>query len=180
MFNNCNKKMLSLAGSSVDRYGLDQTGKVVYKFDSYGFREGNQYSNKPSVIFFGCSYLAGIGVTVNERFSNYFNSWNFGLYGSYTEEELLINYDLLKKNYKDYAQCKIVFCWKSTNIERLKKLIMSIENNKNIYHTVPIDLKLEDYKLMRIVESIDHDVSGTHYGPESHLKLSKLLWHFLK
>ena len=93
--------MLSLAGSSVDRYGLDQTGKVVYKFDSYGFREGNQYSNKPSVIFFGCSYLAGIGVTVNERFSNYFNSWNFGLYGSYTEEELLINYDLLKKNYKD-------------------------------------------------------------------------------
>ena len=181
MFNNCNKEMLSLAGSSVNKYGKDQTGKITYNFDSYGFREGNEYNIKPSIIFFGCSYLAGIGVGVNQRFSNYFdNSWNFGLCGKYTEEESLINYDSFKKSCEEYTQCKIVFCWRSTNTSTLKKLIMSIDNNKNIYHTIPSNLKLENYRLMRNLENIDHDISGTHYGPRTHLKFSKLLWHFLK
>ena len=130
---------------------------------------------------FGCSYVAGIGVKANERFTNYFDdSWNFGLFGKYTEEELIINHHSFKKSYDDHARCKIVFCWKSTDVDRLKKLITSIENDKNIYHTVPVDLKLKNYKLMRNVENIDYDISGTHYGPRSHLKFSKLLWHFLK
>ena len=173
--------MLSMAGSSVDKYGNDQTGKIIYNFDTYGYREGNDYNTRPSVVFFGCSYVAGIGVKANERFTNYFDdSWNFGLFGTYTEEELIINHHSFKKSYDDHARCKIVFCWKSTDVDRLKKLITSIENDKNIYHTVPVDLKLKNYKLMRNVENIDYDISGTHYGPRSHLKFSKLLWHFLK
>ena len=173
--------MLSMAGSSVDKYGHDQTGKIIYNFDTYGYREGNDYNTRPSVVFFGCSYVAGIGVKANERFTNYFDdSWNFGLFGTYTEEELIINHHSFKKSYDDHARCKIVFCWKSTDVDRLKKLITSIENDKNIYHTVPVDLKLKNYKLMRNVENIDYGISGTHYGPRSHLKFSKLLWHFLK
>jgi hypothetical protein len=181
MINNCNTKMFSFANCSIDKYGLDQTGKIIYKFDSYGFREGNNYDIRPSVIFFGCSYLAGIGVRFNERFSNYFNnSWNFGLYGEYKEEESLINYELFKKNYKEYNQYKIVFCWKSSNDVRLKKLITSVDNNENIYHTIPTSLKLKNYKLIRNLENIDYDVSGTHYGPQTHQKFSKLLCYFLK
>ena len=173
--------MLSMAGSSVDKYGNDQTGKIIYNFDTYGYREGNDYNTRPSVVFFGCSYVAGTGVKANERFTNYFDdSWNFGLFGKYTEEELIINHHSFKKSYDDHARCKIVFCWKSTDVDRLKKLITSIENDKNIYHTVPVDLKLKNYKLMRNVENIDYGISGTHYGPRSHLKFSKLLWHFLK
>jgi len=170
-----------MAGSSVDKYGNDQTGKIIYNFDTYGYREGNDYNTRPSVVFFGCSYVAGTGVKANERFTNYFDdSWNFGLFGKYTEEELIINHHSFKKSYDDHARCKIVFCWKSTDVDRLKKLITSIENDKNIYHTVPVDLKLKNYKLMRNVENIDYGISGTHYGPRSHLKFSKLLWHFLK
>lgn len=171
--------MFSLANNSVDKYGLDQTGKIIYKFDSYGFREGNDYNIEPSIVFFGCSYLIGIGVTINQRFSSYFNnSWNFGLGGEYIDKESLINYELFKKNYKKYKECKIVFCWKSENIIQLKKSIMSI--SKNIYHVVPVNLKLKNYKLMRNLENIDYDISGTHYGPQSHQKFSKLLCHFLK
>jgi hypothetical protein len=181
MFNNCNKKMFFLANSSMDKYGLDQTGKIIYKFDSYGFREGNNYNIDPSIVFFGCSYLTGTGVNINQRFSSYFNnSWNFGLFGEYKEEELLVNYELFKKNYKDYNTRKIVFCWKSKNSFQLKKLITSVDNNKNIYHTVPSNIKLKNYKLLRNLENVDYDISGTHYGPLTHQKFSKLLWYFLK
>lgn len=181
MINNCNKKMYSFSNCSLDRYGFDQTGKIIYKFDAYGFREGNDYDKKPSIVFFGCSYLTGIGVKPNERFSSYFNnSWNFGLFGEYKEEESLINYQSFKEKYKQYKECKVVFCWKANNIDKLKKLITSIDNNKNIYHTAPCMLKLKSYKLMRILENLDYDVSGTHYGPKTHKKFSKLLCHFLK
>ena len=173
--------MLSFANSCVNKYGLDNTGKILYNFDSYGFREGNNYDIHPSIVFFGCSYLFGIGVRFNERFSSYFNnSWNFGLCGEYIEEESLINYKLFKKNYRGYKTYKIVFCWKSSNTVQLKKLITSVDNNENIYHTIPTSLKLKNYKLMRNLKNIDYDVSGTHYGPKTHQKFSKLLCHFLK
>ena len=77
MFNNCNEKMFSLSGQTVDKYGLDKTGQINYTFDKYGFREGNDYDQKPDYVFFGASTLAGIGVTEQKRFSRYFdNSWN--------------------------------------------------------------------------------------------------------
>ena len=77
MFNNCNEKMFSLAGQTVDKYGLDKTGQINYTFDKHGFREGNDYAQKPDYVFFGASTLAGIGVIEQKRFSRYFdNSWN--------------------------------------------------------------------------------------------------------
>lgn len=179
MFNNSNKKMLSLANCSINTYGKDQTGKITYKFDPYGFREGNNYNIIPSTVFFGCSFVAGIGINTNERFSNYFNnSWNFGLFGEYTEDEIISNYEMFKKQFTEYKKTKIVFCWRSDDIDYLEMLIHSMDTN--IYHTVPVDFKLKNFKIMRNIENIDYDVSKTHYGPKSHQKFSTLLWHFLK
>jgi len=46
MFNNHNKKMFALAGKSVNKYGLDQTKKIIYNFDVSGTHWGPITHNK--------------------------------------------------------------------------------------------------------------------------------------
>ena len=175
MFNNCNKKMFSLAGQTVYKYGLDKTGQINYTFDKHGFREGNDYDQKPDYVFFGASTLAGIGVIEQKRFSRYFdNSWNFGLCGTYIDEESITNYNSFKKLKIDNA--KIVFCWKNDNPLELLKLIKKLP--KDVYHCVAT--KLDREKTCLYPKNLDYDVSNTHWGPITHEKFYKLLCYFLK
>ena len=171
--------MLSLAGKSVSNYGLDQTGKIVYKFDQYGFREGNDYNTQPNYIFFGASILAGIGVDQDQRFSMYMEpSWNFGLCGSYTENEIVLNYFSFMESYKLQNNFKIIFCWKNSNIKELEKLMNSVPNNENIFHCVPV--KINRIRTCRYLENIDNGACGIHWGATTHKKFAKLLCQFLK
>ena len=175
MFNNCNKKMFSLAGQTVDTYGLDKTGKISYTFDQYGFREGNNYGQRPNYVFFGASTLAGIGVPEQKRFTRYFdNSWNFGLCGTYIDEESIINYHEFKK--LKLHKAKIIFCWKNNDPENLLGLIEKLP--KNVYHCVTT--KLDRDKTCLYPRNLDFDVSNTHWGPKTHEKFYKLLCYFLK
>ena len=53
MFQNNNLLMYELRNTTVNKFGNDQTGLISYKFDEYGFREGNNYKNNPYITFFG-------------------------------------------------------------------------------------------------------------------------------
>ena len=175
MFNNCNKKMFGLAGQTVDTYGLDKTGQIKYSFDTFGFREGNDYNVHPKFVFFGASTLAGIGVHEQKRFSRYFeNSWNFGLCGNYIDEESIINYFTFKK--LNLSDTKIVFCWKNNDPVALLDMINRLPNN--VYHCVTT--KLDREKTCLYPKNLDYDVSKTHWGPITHQKFYKLLCYFLK
>ena len=179
MFNNHNKKMFALAGKSVNKYGLDQTKKIIYNFDEYGFRQGNNYNIKPKYIFFGSSILSGIGVKEEDRFSYYIQpSWNFGLCGQYTDYESIQNYFSFLSTYKFKNSLKVIFCWKNSNVKILEKLIDKIPDLGNIFHCVPIKINRQNTCLY--LKNIDYDVSGTHWGPITHNKFAKLLWQLLK
>ena len=171
--------MFALSGKSLNKYGKDQTGKIVYRFDQYGFREGNDYKLQPTYVFFGASILAGIGVQKEHRFSNYIQpSWNFGLCGNYIEEESIQNYFSFVANYRYENNFKVIFCWKNLEIEKLKRLISKVPDKENIFHCVP--LKIEQKRTCLYLKNIDYDVSNTHWGPVTHEKFGKLLWQLLK
>ena len=58
--------MYELRNTTVNKFGNDETGLISYKFDEYGFREGNDYENNPYIAFFGVSLLYGIGINTQE------------------------------------------------------------------------------------------------------------------
>lgn len=179
MFYNHNKKMFAHANKTTNKFGLDQTGKIIYKFDQYGFRQGNDYNIEPKYIFFGSSMLAGIGVKEEERFTNYIvPSWNFGLCGQYLEKESIQNYFSFLDSYPYKNNFQVIFCWKNSNIKELEELINKIPDKENIYHCVP--LRTNHKRTCRYLVNLDYDVSGTHWGPVTHKKFAKLLWQLLK
>jgi hypothetical protein len=59
---------------------------IEYKFNSKGFR-CIEFSNKPSIIFLGCSYTMGIGLNLHDTFSHHVSeklslvNYNLGLAG---------------------------------------------------------------------------------------------------
>ena len=55
--------MQKCQGLTVDTFGKDTTGKVLYTFNKQGFRSQIDYVTSPSVAFFGCS-LVGSGYHV--------------------------------------------------------------------------------------------------------------------
>lgn len=168
-----------MAGKSVNSFGLDNTGKIVYTFDQYGFREGNNYQLEPKYVFFGASMLAGIGVKKEQRFSAYFDaSWNFGLCGTYSEEQHVQNYFSFLNAYKDSNNYKVIFCWRSSKLQDLQTIFDKLPCYENIFHCVPIKIKKEN--TCRYLKNLDYDVSGTHWGPITHKKFSKLLCQLLK
>ena len=171
MFENPNQEMYDHRNQTIDSWGKDSTGQVKYTFDKYGFRNHNNYEVMPECVFFGCSLLFGVGVNTQDVFTSNFQCWNFGLAGRYTEDEILNCYTQFKKLQID---SKVVFVWRSK--ESLPDLNM-LDSGK-IYHCVPY--KSEHKNHLRLLECLDYDVSGTHYGPQTHKKFSKLLWYFLK
>jgi len=171
MFNNPNGLMFLNRNRTIDTFGNDKTGKIQYKFDQYGFRHSNNYNTHPEYVFFGCSALFGVGIDVSKRFTSKFNCWNFGLAGIYTENEILQTYSLFKK--KNKFKCKVIFVWRD-----MSKVPAEILSEDSVFHCLPVSSKKRNH--IRLLENLDYDTSGTHWGIKTHEKFSKLLWHFLK
>jgi len=170
MFDNPNKKMFLYRNSKTNVWGKDSTALIEYEFDEYGFRKQNNYQKEPEYVFFGCSLLFGIGIETNKIFTKGLNCWNFGLAGSYNEQEILECYRLFTKlNVKS----NIIFVWRNFN-----KAPKHILDNQDIYHCLPIKSKPKNH--IRLMENLDFDVSGTHWGIKTHAKFHKLLCSFLK
>lgn len=171
MFKNPNQYMYDHRDRTVRSWGKDSTGLIKYTFDQYGFRNHNNYDKTPEYVFFGCSMLFGIGVERQNVFSNQFNCWNFGLAGKYNESQILDCYRQFKLL---DINCKIVFVWRfRDSVPNLGLL-----NDDKIYHCLPY--RSESKNHVRLLENIDYDVSGTHWGIKTHARFQKILWHFLK
>jgi len=171
MFNNPNKYMYDARGTQQRSWGKDLTGSVMYTFDEFGFRNFNDYQRTPDYVFFGCSLLFGIGVEKSKVFTNKFNCWNFGLAGKYNEAQVLDCYKRFKSLDID---CKVVFVWRSRDSLPNSDLF----GDDKIYHCLPY--RSQSKKHIRLLQNIDHDVSGTHWGEKTHAKFGKILCYFLK
>jgi len=170
MFNNPNKKMFLYRNREKNVWGKDSTTLIEYKFDEYGFRKQNNYHKKPEYVFFGCSLLFGIGIEPSKIFTNGLNCWNFGLAGSYTEQEILECYRLFTRL---KIKSNVIFVWR--DYHAVPKQIL---DNENLYHCLPIRSEKKNH--IRLMENLDFDVSGTHWGIQTHAKFHKLLCSFLK
>jgi hypothetical protein len=170
MFDNPNKNMFLHRSSKIDAWGKDSTALIEYEFDEYGFRKQNNYQKEPEHVFFGCSLLFGIGIETKNIFTNGLNCWNFGLAGSYTEQEIIECY---KRFTELQIKSNIIFVWRDFN-----STPKHILDNQEVHHFVPINSKSKNHT--RLMENIDFDVSGTHWGIKTHTKFHKLLCNFLK
>jgi len=162
--------MYDARGTKQRVWGKDTTGTILYEFDEFGFRKMNDYSRNPEYTFFGSSLLFGVGVPKEKLFTSAFNCWNFGLAGQYTEQEFIKCYESFKSL---ELKSKIVFVWRD-----IVKVPQNILAQEEIYHCLPVYSKEKNH--LRLLENLDYDVSGTHWGAKTHSKFSTLLWHFLK
>jgi len=172
--------MQQYQGQTIDKFGNDTTGKIKYCFNQQGFRHRDNYTTAPSIAFFGCSLVFGVGVEQDQVFSNYFkNSYNYGLADLYNSQDI---YKTIKAfvNSPLYDNTTIVVVWPDRSKENSKEnqnLEQYYQNLKdlNIYHFF-CGAKLQYPNCFKMIKDIDHDVSGTHPGPDTHHMFYKTLY----
>lgn len=158
--------MQKCQGLTVDTFGKDTTGKVLYTFNKQGFRSQIDYVTSPSVAFFGCSLVFGVGVDQDKITTSYFtNSHNYGLSGQYNNQD---TYQIIKKFTASqfYNNTPMIVVWHSRDSENLNQYYDDLKSF-NIYHFF-CGQKLQAPNCFAMVQNIDADVSGTHMGPKTH------------
>jgi len=158
--------MKKCQGLTVDTFGKDTTGKVLYTFNKQGFRSQIDYVTSPSVAFFGCSLVFGVGVDQDKIATSYFkNSHNYGLAGKYDNRD---TYQIINAfvNSSLYDNTPIVVVWHSRDSENLDQYYHKL-TDLDIYHFFCGE-KLQYPNCFSMIKNIDQDVSETHMGPASH------------
>lgn len=166
--------MIEYKGTTLDRFGLDQTGKITYTFNQQGFRSDYNFDFIPSYAFFGCSLVVGIGVPIEQTFASYFlDSQNYGQAGRYSNVsifesiEQFINSHLYRPDI-----CMAVF-WTDRGANLLDEYYHKLSNLSMIHFFCGNPLPYSNCYPM--VANLDHDVSNTHIGPATHKFIYKLL-----
>jgi hypothetical protein len=165
--------MQKCQGLTVDSFGKDTTGKVLYTFNKQGFRSQIDYVTSPSVAFFGCSLVFGVGVDQDKIATSYFkNSHNYGLAGNYDNQD---TYQIIKKFTASrlYDNTPMIVVWHSRDSENLNQYYDDLKSF-NIYHFF-CGQKLQALNCFTMVQNIDADVSETHMGPKTHELFFKII-----
>jgi hypothetical protein len=158
--------MQKCQGLTVDSFGKDTTGKVLYTFNKQGFRSQFDYVTSPGVAFFGCSLVFGVGVDQDKITTSYFiNSHNYGLTSKYDNQDI---YQIIKKFTAShlYNNTPMIVVWHSRGNENLNQYYDDLKSF-NIYHFF-CGQKLQAPNCFAMVQNIDTDVSETHMGPKTH------------
>ena len=165
--------MQKCQGLTVDTFGKDTTGKVLYTFNKQGFRSQFDYVTSPSVAFFGCSLMFGVGVDQDKIATSYFkNSHNYGLAGEYDNQDIYCTID----RFVNSSLCRntpIVVAWHSRDSENLDQYYHQLAGH-DIYHFFCGE-KLQHPNCFKMIKNSDQDVSGTHMGPASHQTFNKIV-----
>lgn len=169
--------MIANKGTTVDKFGRDQTGIIKYKFNAQGFRSDRDYDFEPTVAFFGCSLVFGIGVQYQDIFSSKFGqSHNYGLAGYYHDEDIL---STVKQFIElGYAHIPKIVVWKNQTGHITTQHIDDLKDQK-IYHFFcynPVNAS----SCYKMIPQIDDDASGTHLGPRTHNLFAKMICQLLK
>jgi hypothetical protein len=167
-------KMCVHQGKTISQFGRDTTGTIQYRFNQQGFRSDRNFDFVPDWAFFGCSFVAGIGVPIEQTFAAKFNnSQNYGVCGTYD------NYEIRKiiQNFIDSdlfsPQTKMAVFWTDRNSELLDKYYHELShlNIKFFFCGDPLPYR----HCYKVIKNLDLDVSGTHMGPKTHEFLYRLL-----
>lgn len=167
--------MYSLRGRAIDKFGLDQTGRITYQFNNQGWRNHKDYDFVPAYVFFGCSSVFGIGVEQKQIFSSMFvDHFNCGLAGQYTNHDIamsILNF-VHSSGFFDH-KVKMAVIWTDRNPELLYDCYSKVKN---------LDLRhffcgrsIEDKHCWPMIAAQDTDASGTHMGPATHHQFYKVL-----
>ena len=174
MVPNNNKALYAIRGTTVNRWGKDQTGTISYNINSHGFRSSVDYNWAPRYAFFGSSTVFGIGVNDQDLLVNQFdNAHNYGLAGKYLNCESLENLRAFTTS-PFYQITQIVFFWiDRPGIEQIDQLI-PIANSlcNNILH---ISQGVKYAGAINLMPHIDLDVSGTQPGVKTHRLWAKTI-----
>jgi hypothetical protein len=168
MINNCFEPLYNQKNKILTKWGKDQTGQIKYKINEQGFRSNFNYDFTPDYAFFGASVVFGIGVEFENIFASQFqNSQNYGLAGSYMNEHSVKNFELFINSNLYKPNTKIVFCWVERDTEYIPDLYNHVQkyNHKNILH---ISLGQKYKGLCNLISNVDNDISKTHPGPKTH------------
>lgn len=165
--------MIELAGKTVDKFGKDSTGSIQYSFNNQGFRSLFDYCDTPDYAFFGCSLVFGIGVNEQQTFAGMFaNSHNYGLAGSYTNQDVFKVIQNFDQIYSNPAIKKVVF-W--TDRDQHLLLDYSPELVKKGFIQFFCGELLPYQNCFQMIPQVDMDVSQTHMGSKSHAMMYKIL-----
>ena len=165
--------MKKCQGLTVDTFGKDTTGRILYTFNKQGFRSQIDYVISPSVAFFGCSLVFGVGVDQDKIVTSYFtDSHNYGLAGNYNNQD---TYQIIKRFTASrlYDNTPMIVVWHSRGNENLNQYYNDLKSF-NIYHFF-CGQKLQESNCFAMIQNIDADVSETHMGPKTHKLFFKIV-----
>lgn len=166
--------MWNSRGLSVDRYGLDQTGKIQYRFNDQGFRSDCTMDFVPDYAFFGCSFVAGIGVPVEQIFANLFsNSHNYGVCGEYLNSSTFEIIQSFVKSPMYHDKIKMAVFWTDRDQEVLDSYYQQLNHLPLLHFFCGTSLPYDNCHTM--IKNLDWDVSNTHIGPKTHKFLYQTL-----
>ena len=172
--NCCVEGMWSSRGRTLDRYGLDQTGKIQYRFNNQGFRADHTMDFVPDYAFFGCSFVAGIGVPIEQTFASFFPcSHNYGVCGKYLNSSIFEIIRLFANSEMCHEKIKMAVFWTNRDQELLDQYYQEL-NHLPLLHFFCGTL-LPRANCYAMIKNLDWDVSNTHIGPRTHKFLYQTL-----
>ena len=160
--------------TTVDKFGLDQTGSIEYYFNSQGFRSRNNYNFVPKYALFGCSVMFGIGVSEHDTIAGQFDSaHNYGLATNYKNTDC---FDTIKQfvNSEWYRpDIKMAVIWTYRDKEILPHYVKKLQQYQMI-HFFCGDRPDLPY-CYNLPANLDQDASHTHPGIKTHGFIHKSL-----
>ena len=153
--------------TTVEKFGLDQTGTVEYRFNSQGFRGPVDYNFVPDHALFGCSIVFGIGVDQKHTIAGQFECvHNYGLAGNYNSTDCFdtIKQFVVSKWYAPHV--KMAAVWTHRDQEILPQYVKELEKYHMIHFFCGDCPDLPD--CYKFISNLDQDVSLTHPGPRTH------------
>lgn len=173
MIYNCYEPAQHAAGTTVWRWGKDQTGTIAYQFNSQGFRSLTDYTEPPKLAFFGNSIVFGIGVPLPETLVSQFeHSQNYGLAGGYMNHHSVTNLERFVNSKLYNPGVRIVFFWIDRD-EPIDDMIQQV--NVMVPGVLHISSGQRRRGAVNLMPHHDQDVSGTHPGPGTHAMWAKTI-----
>jgi hypothetical protein len=161
-------------GQMVNQFGLDKTSLVEYRFNQQGFRSDRNFDFVPDWAFFGSSFVAGIGVSIEQTFASKFdNSQNYGVCGTYYNQDI---YKIIQSflNSKLFStKTKMAVFWTDRDCELLDDYYRALSHLDMRFFFC--GASLPHPQCYRVISNLDSDVSGTHMGPKTHEFLYRAL-----
>ena len=161
-------------GQIINQFGWDKTRLVEYRFNQQGFRSNRNFDFVPDWAFFGSSFVAGIGVSIEQTFASKFdNSQNYGVCGTYYNQDIYKIIQIFLNSKLFSIKTKIAVFWTDRDCDELGNYYQELQHLDIRFFFCGTPLPYQ--KCHKMISNLDFDVSGTHMGPKTHKFLYRAL-----